>query len=129
MPRPPGITRRLQMDYGAALLPGLPPIREFNKRGLVERFGGEIHGHTLLIKLKPCNRRTEGVGAVLCQLRYWNLMRRETREKALQEMAARGGLPKGWTADWVAKKMAASRSGEDLAAVVLASLGEMAALI
>jgi hypothetical protein len=37
---------------------------QFSKQKLIERFGGEIHGHTLLIKVKPCARRTEGVGAV-----------------------------------------------------------------
>jgi hypothetical protein len=79
--------------------PDCHQFAQFNKKGLVERFGGEIHGHTPLIKLKPCARRTEGVGAVPCQLRYWDLMSREAREKALAEMAGKGGLPKGWTAD------------------------------
>jgi hypothetical protein len=72
---------------------------QYRKTTLMERFGGEIHGHTLLVKLKPCDRRTEGVGAVPCQLRYWDLMRREAREKALAAMARNGGLPKGWTAN------------------------------
>jgi hypothetical protein len=72
---------------------------QYGKTTLIERFGGEIHGHTLLIKLKPCERRTEGVGAVPCQLRYWDRMSREAREKARTEMADRSGLPRGWTAD------------------------------
>ena len=72
---------------------------QYRKDRMIKRFGGEIHGHTLLVKLKPCDRRTEGVGAAPCQLHYWDLMSREAREKALAEMAAKGGLPKGWTAD------------------------------
>ena len=34
---------------------------QYRKTTLMERFGGEIHGHTLLVTLKPCDRRTEGV--------------------------------------------------------------------
>lgn len=86
-----GITRRLRVAHGAALLSGL----QYRKTTLMERFGGEIHGHTLLVTLKPCDRRTEGVGTAPCQLRDWDLM----SQKALTEMAAKGGLPKGWTAD------------------------------
>jgi hypothetical protein len=72
---------------------------QFSKAGLIMRFGAEIHGHTLLNRLLPCDRRTDGVGAVPCQLRYWDRMSREAREKALAEMESRGGLPKGWMAD------------------------------
>lgn len=72
---------------------------QYKRAALMERFGGDIHGHTLLIKLKPCDRRTTGVGAVPCELRYWDRMSPEAREKAQDEMALRGGLPKGWTAE------------------------------
>lgn len=82
-----------------AYCPDCHRFAQFSKRGLMARFGGEIHGHTLLNRLMPCDRRTTGVGAVPCQLRYWDLMSREAREKALEEMEDRGGLPKGWTAD------------------------------
>ena len=37
---------------------------QFSKAGLIMRFGAEIHGHTLLNRLLPCDRRTGGVGAV-----------------------------------------------------------------
>jgi hypothetical protein len=69
---------------------------QFQRARLIERFGGEIHGHTLLNRLAPCDRvgKAGSVGFTPCQLVYFDLMSPERRAEAL----ARGGLPKGWTA-------------------------------
>jgi hypothetical protein len=61
---------------------------------LIKRFGGEIHGHTLLIKLKPYDRRTEGVGGAVPAAVLGS-----DEPQGAREGAGGDGGGQGWTAE------------------------------
>src|SRR5262245_58605745 len=70
---------------------------QFRRQTLIDRFG-DVTMPDLLKHLKPCER-TDGIGSAPCQLVYWDRMAVERRRQAIEAMASKGGLPRGWKAD------------------------------